>query len=389
MVWPVYVPSALFGIGEGAIAPVMAIVAAQLGASFAVASLVVGTMGIGRVLSDVPAGMLAERIGDRRTMLCSVVLSMISVSVCLLAVDVWMLAIGAAGLGGARAGFGLARHAYMTVVIPYVLRARALSTLGGLQRAGLFVGPLCGGAAITVMGTAGAFWIAMASSVLAGIALAVVRDPEVHDPAPSHAAPTAQVLREHLPVLRTLGSAAMLAGIVRASRQVVIPLWGSHIGLDPALISVIFGLSGAVDMLLFYPAGVVMDRAGRNWVAVPSMLIIGIAHFLLPLTDSALGLGAVALVMGFGNGMSAGVIAVVGSDASPEVGRSAFLGAWRLCADVGNGAGPLLIGAIAAAASLTPAILTTGAIGGLAAAAFARWVPQHTRKPPPADTKDK
>jgi MFS family permease len=388
MVWPVYVPSALFGIGEGAIAPVMAIVAAQLGASFAVASVVVGTMGIGRVLSDVPAGMLAERIGDRRTMLCSVVLSVASVSVCLLAVNVWMLTIGAAGLGGARAGFGLARHAYMTVVIPYPLRARALSTLGGLQRAGLFVGPLCGAAAITVMGTSGAFWIAMASSVLAGIVLAVVRDPDVHNPAPSHAAPTAQVLREHLPVLRTLGSAAMLAGIVRASRQVVIPLWGSHIGLDPALISVIFGLSGAVDMLLFYPAGMVMDRAGRNWVAVPSMLIIGIAHFLLPLTGSALGLGAVALLMGFGNGMSAGVIAVVGSDASPEVGRSAFLGAWRLCADVGNGAGPLLIGAIAAAASLTPAILTTGAIGGLAAAAFARWVPQHTRNPPPVETEE-
>ena len=81
----------------------------------------------------------------------------------------------------------------------------------------------------------------------------------------------------------------MLAGIIRASRQVVIPLWGSHIGLDPAVISVIFGLSGAVDMLLFYPAGMLMDRAGRNWVAVPSMLMLGIAHFLLPLTSTTIG----------------------------------------------------------------------------------------------------
>jgi MFS family permease len=208
----------------------------------------------------------------------------------------------------------------------------------------------------------------------------------VHNPAPSHGAPIAQVLRKHLPVLRTLGTAAMLTGIIRASRQVVIPLWGSHIGLDPALISVIFGLSGAVDMLLFYPAGLLMDRAGRNWVAVPSMLILGVAHFLLPLTGSALGLGAVALLIGFGNGMSAGVIATVGSDASPDVGRSAFLGAWRLCSDFGNGAGPLLIGAIAATASLTPAILTTGVIGGLSAAAWAYWIPRWTRKPPPAGT---
>jgi MFS family permease len=381
MALPVYVPSGLFGIGEGAIAPVVAIVASELGASVALASLVVGTMGIGRVLGDLPAGMLAQRIGDRHTMLCAVMLSVLSLGVCLLAVDVWMLALGAAGTGIARAAFGLARHAYITEVIPYSLRARALSTLGGIQRAGLFVGPMCGGAAIAVMGTSGAFWVAMASSVLAGIVLLVVRGPEVRETTAAHDAPTARVLREHLPVLRTLGSAAMLAGILRASRQVVIPLWGNHIGLDPALISVIFGLSGAVDMLLFYPAGLLMDRAGRNWVAVPSMLVLGIAHVLLPLTGSALGLGAVALLIGFGNGMSAGVIATVGSDASPDVGRAAFLGAWRLCADFGTGVGPLLIGAIAATASLTPAILTMGAIGGLAAAAWARWIPRYTHKP--------
>ena len=380
MALPVYVPSGLFGIGEGAIAPVVAIVASELGASVASASLVVGTMGIGRVLGDVPAGMLAERIGERRTMLCAVAVSVVSLSACLLAVDVWMLALGAAGTGVARAAFGLARHAYITAVIPYSLRARALSTLGGIQRAGLFVGPMCGGAAIAATGTSGAFWIAMASSVLAGIVLLVVPEPKVHKTAAAHDAPTAQVLREHLPVLRTLGSAAMLAGIVRASRQVVIPLWGNHIGLDPALISFLFGLSGAVDMLLFYPAGLLMDRAGRNWVAVPSMLVLGVAHFLLPLTGSALGLGAVALLIGFGNGMSAGVIATVGSDASPDVGRAAFLGAWRFCADFGNGVGPLLIGAIATTASLTPAILTIGAIGGLAAAAWGWWIPRYTHK---------
>ena len=151
----------------------MAIVAAQLGASFAVASVVVGTMGIGRVLSDVPAGMLARTY--RRPAHDAV-----------LGRGVRGVRFGLPSrrrrvdadhrrgrdLAVARAGFGLARHTYMTVVIPYSLRARALSTLGGLQRAGLFVGPLCGGAAIAVMGTSGAFWMAMTSSVLAGIVLA-------------------------------------------------------------------------------------------------------------------------------------------------------------------------------------------------------------------------
>ena len=39
-----------------------------------------------------------------------------------------------------------------------------------------------------------------------------------------------------------------------------------------------------IDMLVFYPAGKVMDLRGRAWVAVPSMLIIGVAMTLTPFT---------------------------------------------------------------------------------------------------------
>ena len=96
-------------------------------------------------------------------------------------------------------------------------------------------------------------------------------------------------------------------------------------------------------MLLFYPAGSVMDRLGRKWVAVPSMFVLGLAHLLLPLTHSTVTLTAVALLMGVGNGLGAGVIMTLGADASPPVGRAQFLGAFRLFADTGNGAGPLLL----------------------------------------------
>ena len=49
------------------------------------------------------------------------------------------------------------------------------------------------------------------------------------------------------------------------------PLWADHLGLDAATTSLIYGLAGGIDMLVFYPAGKVMDRKGRTWVAVPSM----------------------------------------------------------------------------------------------------------------------
>jgi MFS family permease len=134
-------------------------------------------------------------------------------------------------------------------------------------------------------------------------------------------------------------------------------------------------------MLLFYPAGSVMDRFGRKWVAVPSMFVLGLAHLLLPLTHSAPALTAVALLMGVGNGLGAGVIMTLGADASPPVGRAQFLGAFRLFADTGSAAGPFLIAAVTALTALGPAVLFMGLTGWGAATAMKYWIPPRPRVP--------
>ncbi|HZN78064.1 MAG TPA: hypothetical protein VFC01_00020, partial [Mycobacterium sp.] len=61
-------------------------------------------------------------------------------------------------------------------------------------------------------------------------------------------------------------------------------------------------------------------------------------------------------------------------DVSPTVGRAQFLGAWRVCADMGIGGGPLLIGALTAAASLTAAAVAIGGLGLAAAWLLHRWL---------------
>jgi MFS family permease len=377
----IYLPALLYGIGQGAIAPVVALSARDLGASVAGASLVVAAAGVGQVIGDIPAGALTTRIGERRAMLLATGLVSVALVACLTVPTVWglALAVGATGLAGAV--WGLARQAYLSEAVPLQLRARALSTLGGVQRIGFFVGPFLGAVAMRFLGNQGAYWIHLIAALLAAAVLLVLPDVEaVRRTRASRAVAaqsTARVIREHLPVLRTLGSAAMLVGAVRASRQVVIPLWAQHIGLDPQTTSIIFGLSGAVDMLLFYPAGSVMDRLGRKWVAVPSMLVLGLAHLVLPLTHGVASLTSVAILMGIGNGLGAGVIMTLGADASPPIGRAQFLGAFRLFADTGNGAGPFLIAAVTALSGLGPAVVVMGVAGWAAAAAMNRWIPPH------------
>jgi MFS family permease len=374
----VYLPSLLYGIGQGAMAPIIALSALDLGASVGVASLVVALAGIGQLLGDLPAGALAGRIGERKAMLAAAVLLVGALVVCIVATSVWMLGAAIACTGFAGAVWGLARQAYLTEVVPFHLRARALSTLGGVHRIGMFIGPFLGAGTVHFAHTDGPYGLHILAVAVAAVALLTLPDPagrEGSRPARTHLG-TVGMARAHLPVLRTLGVGTVLVGAVRASRQAVIPLWAEHIGLDAATTSLTFGAAGAVDMLLFYPAGKVMDRFGRVWVAVPAMLLMGIGLVAVPFTSELVAFALVAALMGLGNGMSSGLVMVLGADASPASGRAAFLGVWRLCADLGNGGGPLLLGGVAAVAGLASGIWVVGAAGLLGAAAMWRWVPR-------------
>lgn len=374
-----FAPTVVYGIGQGAIAPVVALSAIELGASSAVAGLVVGLAGVGQIVGSVPAGWLTDRAGERRAMMIASLLASAALLLCILAPSVWLLgaAITATGLSGAV--WGVARQGYMTDVAPPELRARALSTLGGCSRIGMFLGPFLGAGAMTWAGTDGAYAVHLVAALASIVLLVRLPDAPSTPGAAAQSPPrvsTLAMVRGQLPVLATLGVGVLLVGAIRASREVVLPLWCDHLGLDPATTSLVFGASGALDMLLFYPAGYVMDRFGRAWAAVPSMLLLGLTHLALPLTSTTVGVTVVAMVMGVGNGLSSGIIMTLGADASPLYGRSTFLGVWRLFANAGVGLGPLAISGLTAAFALGPAVAAMGFVGLAGAAVLGRWVPR-------------
>ncbi|MGH3151466.1 MAG: MFS transporter [Streptosporangiaceae bacterium] len=238
-----------------------------------------------------------------------------------------------------------------------------------------------GAAAISLAGVRAAYVVAMASAVATAVLLFVVPDVEAHRQAGAPGAkgvPGLQVLRAHLRLFLTLGFAIAAVGAVRQARQTVLPLWAQHIGLSPAQTSVMFGIANAVDMMLFYPSGKVMDRWGRLAIALPTMVIMGVAMIGLVLTHSFVKLTVVAMVVSFGNGIGSGIIQTIGADAAPVDGRRRFLGIWRLFSDSGTALGPLIVSAVAGAATLAAGITTAGAIGLLAAVGLALWVPKFT-----------
>jgi len=378
----VMLPLLVYEIGLGAVMPVIALVALDSGASTTVAGLMLAAIGIGTILGDVPAAWLANRLGEKGAMLAAMLASSVAMASCLVTDSVAALAVALLVLGACGATMHLARQSYVAEVVAVHHRARAMSTLGGVFRIGLFIGPFVGAGVISIWGTRSAFAVAVVASLLAALVLAFapVTQNSAARPVGAGHGPVGvrEMFRRNRRLFFTLGVAVASISAIRAARVAVIPLWADHIGLDATTTSLIFGIANAVDMALFYPSGHVMDRLGRLWIAVPCMVVLGLGTLALPLTDSALSLTAVAMVMSFGNGIGSGIVMTLGADTSPPVDRRSFLAVFRLMSDVGQSLGPVVPAAIATVATLGVGISVMGGVALLGAVGLARWVPRYS-----------
>ena len=409
----VYGPTAIYSLGQGAILPLLPIVARDFGADLATAALVAAMLVVGQLCGNLPAGWLVARLGERYTMVLASGVSLLGVAGMLLSRHLGVLMASVFVMGLSAAAFGLARHSFMTTRVPLAFRARALSLLGGSFRLGAFAGPFIAAALLWIFGDEhSSIWFFGACLVAVGLLVALGPDPEERAIAAERAArarhtadpaetvepeDTGEAVTGSIPtqarlgilgtihanrgVLSRLGVAAASLSFVRASRPAILPLWGLSIGLDSSTIALIVGIAGALEFALFYASGQVMDRFGRLWAAVPALVLMGGAMIALAFTheagEAAMWFGVFAAVIGVGNGLSSGILLTLGADVAPKQSPAAFLGAWRTITDAGGALSPLVVSALTAVASLSVAAGAIGAVGLLGALAFVRWVPRY------------
>jgi MFS family permease len=390
----VFLPTLVFAIGEGAIIPIIPVVANSLGATLAVAGFIAAMIMVGELLGDIPSGWVVSRIGERTSMIAASFLSIVGLVIAMLAPNPWLLAFGILLVGLATAVFALARHAFMTSYIPVVYRARALSSLGGTFRFGYFIGPFISAGVIHLTGTSSSvFWIHVVACLIAAGILLFLPDPaSTFGAAPSKPVEGGEfVAREGHGLFNTmwtargvlvkLGAGAALIGALRASRQVILPLWAVSIGISDTNTALIIGLAGGVDFALFYASGQIMDRFGRLWTSVPSMIGLGAGHIILAFTHDVPGrvawFIAVAILLSLANGIGSGLLMTLGADLADKDDPAPFLGAWRFTGDAGSAAAPLAVSLVTALASLAIASSIMGVFGFLGAGILARYLPRY------------
>ncbi len=373
LIIPVYVPMTLASIGMAAPSAAFPQYLGALGASVALIGVVISLRGVGNVISDLPSGIILGRFPVRSVLQVVLLLSAAS-SVGVAIVDN-VSAIGALVLmnGASTTVFVTGMMTYVRLRVPATRRGRALSLVGGTVRLGAVIGPIAGGFLADRLGVRFAILLQAACFFLAFLVVALSRG--AHEPNNPQAEPQASAkvseqiravregLRGRWRALAMVGCAILVLQILRASRSVLLPLWGEGMGLSATLIGTVMSTGAALELILFVPSGIIMDRAGRKTAAALCIGIFALGLLALGFTSALAGFFAASLVIGMGNGFGAGINMTIGTDLAPDGAVSEFIGLWRLFGDLGASAGPAIVGAVAGAGGLVSAVFATGVIG--------------------------
>ena len=379
----VYIPAFLTSFCMGMLAPTIPAKVDLIGGTAFIIGLAVGAQGLGEAFFSIPTGLLINKFGNKKIMLIGMAGLSISGSLSGLFQNNLALYFALFSLGVFYGFFSLSRHSFMTQIVPSEYRGKAFSRFGGINRIGWFFGPVIGGFTAGSIGIDMPFYIISIVALFTTILIFFSTEPTNEKLIQSNETkpPTfKETILDNKKSFTIGGSGHFIMQFLRQCRHVLIPIWAFSIGLGVEELGLIQSISAAIDMTLFYPVGLIMDKYGRKWTSVPSIILLSLGFIFMTYVDSFNGLMLVGLLLGFANGLGSGAMLTLGSDLSPKNQPGSFLGIWRLFGWSGNSAGGPISGAIAQTVGNTASALSISMIGGIGVIIFSFLLPETLKE---------
>ena len=342
-------------LGTGVVLPTLALFAQTFDRGYGGAGILLSAFGVARLATDIAAGVVVDRIGERRAGTAGLALLGASALATGLAPDFW-LAVAAWGLAGVgSAVFFAAQFGYLLRAVPRERMARTLSVFYGAFNIGIVVGGLLGGTIAHVFGLAAPLYlnaaVALAAAVLYFRLLPAVRSAR-EETAPDAEARLVTGARETLASLaRTPGFAAVLMAnlaylwMVAAVFDTLLPLFAHDaLGMTTVGIGVVFAIALAAEFAVLYPAGSAADRRGRRAVLLPSLAALAVMTVVLGWAGDPIVLAVLLAAFGVASGVAGVPPAAMLSDVVPEHQSGTGVGAFRFAGDLGFALGPVVAG---------------------------------------------
>lgn len=369
-VWLLVGANVVVALGYGVVAPVLPQYARHFGVSISAATFVITAFALMRLIAAPPAGLLVQRLGERRVYISGLIIVALSTGACAFAQTYWQLLVfrSLGGLGSAM--FTVSSLGLMIRISPENARGR----VAGMFSTGFLVGSVGGpvlGSLTAGLGLAAPFVIyGAALMVAAGVVFVSLRDSTLAAPSETvdAAVSVRQVLR-HRAYRAALFSNFSTGWAAFGLRIALVPLFvGEGLGYSAGAAGLALATFAIGNVSVVIPSGYLSDRIGRRKLLIVGLTVSAASTILVGYTTSLPIFLVAAYITGAATGVfvspqQAAVADIVGNKARGGTAVATF----QMMADLGSIIGSLVVGQIAERASFGWAFLVSGVILAVAA----------------------
>jgi len=386
-------------LGIGIVGPVTPLYAQSFGVGAAMVGGLTTSFGIARILMNIPAGTLTERIGRRPLLILGPLITALAALLTGLAAQFGQLIVFRFLQGLGSAAQTTAAMTVMADITNREGRGRAMSFYQGSLLLGSGMGPTVGGLVAEHFGFRAPFFLYAALAACAAL-WALLRVPETRGfqkeatarPGRRSAArpgdvPTGRVVWEHLTDLNFVLISLVTLAIFftrTGSRSTVLPLFGDNrLGLSPGQLGITFTVIAAFNLLTINWSGLLSDKYGRKAVIVPAAVLSGLSLLAFSYCRSYAAFLCSGALLGLGTGMAGPAPAAYVADLARPGSYGLTMGIYRTFGDVGVSIGPVLLGWIADRFGFSPALWANGLLFVVAGLAFGLFARETVARPSP------
>lgn len=360
--------------------PVLPLFMKSLGASTDTIGLIAGISPLAGILFSFPVGLLADRLGKKKLLLVSATV-LVAAPLLYLAVNDprWLIpirffhGIATAILGPVSSAFILSEYRET--------KGENLGLYSSATLIGRSLAPILGGAVISFFASLAGDWsyrlVYVAAFVLAAPAFALSLSMPRDSGASSGVGKVSlgefgRSLLAFAKNGRLLGTALveMATYFTYGAFETYLPLYLQGRGLPSYQIGLVFSLQILAIALSKPLFGRLSDRIDRRAQILAGIVVLGGSFALIPLVSGIAAATAIGIVFGLGLSFSTVATSSYVADVASEDSLGASIGALSSIMDIGQSAGPLVVGVIIGASTLALGFLADFALCLACAAVF-------------------
>ena len=328
--------------GLSNIVPALPLYAKDLGANNLMIGGLISGFGLARAVTNIPSGMLADRINQKILMQIGLFVVIIS-SIAAAIVNSYYLLLFCRIIEGVGSSFFMVSAlTVLNSISPPNKRGQTMSYFTAAILIGVIFGPSLGGIVIPLFGKSSPFLL-YALMAFIGLTITTLFINIQHHSTNEGRTFGLEVLNNRSIILISLATFAF-AFSWTGLELTVIPIFAYELlNLTPLDLGIAIGIAAASNLCCTILAGRLTDSLGRKRPIAISLLLTGIVSLLISLSSSVSSFTLLMAFFGFASGFWGQTQAWV-ADLAPKKQLGSVLGYNRTMGDMGFVVGPLVLG---------------------------------------------